>query len=228
MPDLGHIPGAVYIPQCMAIRLFWRLPNTKTAFNVLHCRIATPPSLSQAYVDAFFTDVLTAYTASGLPGHQDVETRLTNVGLRNMARDTTGFGFGEWVSANTGASGSAGPGGGPLPAQISFVVSLKTGFSGQANRGRVYIPGFHSSADDGNGSASDDTAADCVDFITRIGQMLTARAMPLAIAHPARAAYTSPKPPFTEHEARPAGVVNVTGITKLNNVWDTQRLRSHL
>lgn len=226
MADPGHIAGPVYIPNVVAIRLFWQLPNSKQAFNVLHGHYTTTPSFSQSAVNALFTGVTTAYTASGLSDNQDVETQLVHLGIRDMRQGSDGFGFGEWVSDNSGVTGTGGPGGGPLPHQISFVVSLKTGRSGQANRGRVYIPGFHNSADDGNGFASVDTANHSVDFVNRVNTFVTAQGFPLTIAHPARAEYTGST--GTHHPARPAGDVLVTGVTFLDRQWDTQRLRNQL
>lgn len=225
MADPGHIAGAVYIPNCIAVRLHWKLPNGKKAYNVLHARYATPPAFNQTNVNALFTAITTGFTASGIAGRLDTETSLTNVGLRDMRQDVGGFGFGEWVSNNAGVAGST-AGGAPYPAQIAFVVSLKTGRAGQAGRGRVYIPGFNTNAADTDGNPQSGTAQDCVDFVTAVSQALTDSSYTLALGHPARAAYTGAG--GANHPARAAEAVPVTGITYLNLVWDTQRLRSHL
>lgn len=227
MADPGVIPGPVYIPNCVAVRLHWELMNDKIVYNVLHARYTTTPTLDQTFVNNLHTAFTSALATSGLGAHLDTETTLLHTGVRDMRQDTqTQAGFSEWVSNNVGGSGSA-VGGGPLPPQIALVVSLKTGFSGPANRGRVYIPGWNSTADDGNGLATSAASQDAVDFITAVRAALTAQQLTMTIAHPARAAYTSPKPPNTAHPARPASAgPTVTGISVLNNIWDTQRLRS--
>src|SRR4029450_12161621 len=171
MADPGHIPGAVYIPNCLAIRLFWTLPNAKQAFNVLHAHYDTPPAFNQPQANRLFPTICTAFTGSGIATRLDSETHLTNAGFRDMRQGTDGFGYGEWVSNNTGVSGRA-TAEDPPPPQIAFVVSLKTGRSGQANRGRVYLPGFNAAAGDGTGRALQATADDAVDFVEAVSAAL--------------------------------------------------------
>jgi len=224
--DPGHIKGPVYIPNCLAVRLVWTLPNGKTANNILHARYSAPPTFTQAAVNTLFTAITNAFTSSGIRTHLDTETTLAHVGVRDMRKDdTTGFGFGEWLSDNAGVAGSAG-GGAPLPAQTAFVVSLKTGLSRQANRGRVYIPGFNTAAQGTDGNASDQCAIDCVDFVVGVKDALTAASYQMCIAHPARQAYNNGA--GVDYPARPAGTVLVVSAVALNKVFDTQRLRSHV
>lgn len=227
--DNGRIPGPVFIDECFALRLYWELPNDKTAFNVLHASGAGPGTLSQAYVDALFTAVKTAFTGSAHDDDLDTETSLTAVGLRDMSESSSGSGVGlsEWKSSGAAASGSAVVAGqGPMPHQVAFCVSLKTGFSGQANRGRVFLPGYHMRADDGNGLIKEATANKGVAFIQAIADHLETLGLALCLAHPARKAYTGWA--GAEHPARDAGTVPVLNITKLNLQWDTQRLRARL
>jgi hypothetical protein len=157
-----------------------------------------------------------------LPGGLDVETQLSAVSIRNLAQSGEGFGFAENRSSGTSAVGTA-AGGTPLPPQIAFVVSLKTGFSGQANRGRVYIPGWNTAACDNEGDCTEEQGDNCVQFIQGIRTYLAGVGHTLAIAQPARKAYEGLT--GTQHPARAANLQAVTSVTRINLHWDTQRLR---
>jgi len=224
--DPGHVAGSVYIQSVVAIRLFWTLSNGKTAFNVLHARYGTAPAFSQAFANSVFTSVAGALNSSNLDTYLDVQTKLAHVGVRNMAsQGTPPVGFSEWVSDVTPVSGQA-VGGGPMPPQIALVVSLKSGFSGQANRGRVYIPGWNNTADTGNGLAKQEAADAAVDFIQALKDAAFGNSLSLCIAQPARQAYEGRT--GVTHPARSSGSQLVNGIVSLNNRWETQRLRAAL
>jgi hypothetical protein len=108
---------------------------------------------------------------------------------------------------------------------VSFVVSLKTGLAGQANRGRVYLTGFTETNNQPGGIASDAVKNACVAFMGDVNSAFTAIAHPLCIAHPRRAGYTSATTGRVFPERAP-GSVPVISIAALNNIWDSTRLRS--
>jgi hypothetical protein len=220
--DPGRIPGPVFIASAEAIKLHWVLANQKAATNVLHAKYTSFPTDVATFVNALFTGVKNAFTTSGLPGSLDVGTSLQAVSIRNLAPITGGYGWAENRSTGTASPGTA-VGGTPLPYQVSFVVSLKTGFSGQANRGRVYIPGFNSSAIANDGTCEEEAADNCVQFIQGISDYLDGVGHELSIAQPARQAYEGLT--GTAHPAREARLQPVTSITRINLHWDTQRLR---
>ena len=122
------------------------------------------------------------------------------------------------AQAGTNATGN------PMPFQIAFVVTLKTLNSGQANRGRVYLPGFSTDCSDTPGTIDADAAQDCVDFIEGVRSHLGGIGHELSIAHPARKQYEGLT--GANHPARAAGLVAVTNVGFQNLNWDTQRLRS--
>lgn len=221
--DEGHIPGPVFIPNCAAIRLLWDLPNGKRATNVLHATHTGSPPSTQTAVNALYTAISTALTSSGLAAALANTTDLVGVGVRNMADNGSGQGFSE-ATSNLGATPGTG-GTNALPPNVSFVVTLRTGLSRQANRGRVYLPGFVEETNNAPGGIITDTAKNAaVDFIGRVSAALTAASMTLCIAHPARKSYQGDT--GTQHPARSAGTVTVTSILALNNIWDSTRLRS--
>lgn len=223
--DLGHIPGPIFIPDCVAVRLYWKIPNGKTIFNVLHASYDTIPGLSEEFVETLQTAVEGALNTSGWLTSLDTETVLAKVGIRDMREVSAGTGLSEWVSSGGGVPGTA-VGGGPMPPQIAFVVSLKTGLAGQANRGRIYLPGINTGTQDPNGLMKGPNADSAVTFIRNVRTAMTAQNLTMCIAHPARQAYTGRD--GADHAARDAGTVPVSNIVSLDNVYDTQRLRARV
>lgn len=222
--DPGHIPGAVFIPGVAAVRLIWLLPNGKTASNVMHSSYTTPPARTQTFVNSIFTAVTSAFTGSSHSNSLATTVSLQAVGIRDMAQTSPPGGWAE-LKSNLAAVAGAGTGD-PLPANVAFVISLGTDHRGQANRGRVYLPGFVEATNDASGQCISTARDAAVDFIGRIQTALTGLALPLCIAQPARAAYDSPTPPFTHHEARSAGHQPVISITAPGRTWDSTRLRT--
>jgi len=222
--DPGHIPGPVFIPNCASVRLIWTLANQKQASNVLHGRYTTAPPRTQTWINGLYAAITAAFATSGLDDDISAAVTLNAVGVRDMAQTTPPGGWAEIRSNVDGVPGNAADD--PLPANVSYVVSLKTDGRGQGARGRVYLTGFTEAANDDPGVCDDDVSTRCVQFITGVGAAMQSNGLTLAIAHPARAAYDSPVPPFTHHNARGADTVLVNNITKLNNIWDSTRLRS--
>lgn len=223
--DPGHIPGPVCIDGVAAVRLFWELPNGKTAYNVLHGSYVADPNFDETKVNNLFTGIKTGLTNSGLLAALDTETRLAKIGCRDMQCLPDGVGFGELQSTAAGLAGTA-AGGSPLPFQISFVVSLKSVYSRQANRGRMYIPGFNTGAQDTAGKCQEAVADNAVEFVQGIKSAFAAAGLSMCIAHPARQAYEGRT--GVNYPARPSGHVTVENIVWRDLTWDTQRLRSHL
>lgn len=222
--DPGHIPGAVFIPNCASVRLIWTLPNGKQANNVLHGRYSTAPARTQAYANSLFDAIVNAFINTNHNDAISSSVTLDAVGIRDMAQTTPPGG---WTEIRSNRPASAGQDAShPLPANVSFVVSLKTDRRGQAARGRVYLPGFTEAANDEDGLCDNAVADRAVDFVEGVSAAMNSNGLVLCIAHPARAAYDSPVPPFTHHDARDATTVQVNSILKLNNVWDSTRLRA--
>ena len=221
--DPGHIPGPVFIPLCASVRLIWSLPNGKTASNILHGSYATPPPRTQTWINGLYTAITTAAATTTHRSSLSPLCGLQAVAVRDMAQTTPPGGWTE-IRSNLGAVNGTGTGD-PLPPSISYVVSLKTDRRGQESRGRVYLTGFTEAQNTPGGDCLNTTGDACVAFIGAVSAAMTANALTLCIAHPARQAYDSPTPPFTHHDVRAAGTVTVNSILKLNDHWDSTRLR---
>src|SRR5262245_52878658 len=178
--DPGHIPGAVFISQCAAVRLIWTLGNGKVASNVLHASYTTPPPRTQAFSNTLMTGFSTAFTASALSNAIHTSCSLTAVGVRDMAQTTHPGGWAE-IRSNLGAVAGVGTGD-ALPFNVSFVVSLKTDHRGQGMRGRVYLPGFNEVSNVAGGLCDDNVANAAVDFIGRLQTFMGNNGLTLALA----------------------------------------------
>jgi hypothetical protein len=218
--DPGHISGPVVIANCAQVRLFWLLGNGKIATNVLHGSYSAGFAPSVTMANSLMTSFAAALTSSALLPLLHTSTSLTFVGVRDIsAAHTTEFVSTGVATAGTGAATA-------LPPQTSFVVTLRTGTAGQGGRGRVYLPGFASAADAGNGVATGAVLGASQSFVGAISTAMAGAGvlLTLCLARPARAAYTGKT--GTVHAARTAGFLPITAIVSENNVWDTQRRRS--
>jgi len=103
------------------------------ANNVLHFRWNTTEPITQEDVDALVGDVDSAVSGFWLPlMHPDGTYLETRAKMLTSIVDLVGS-----TSAGTGPGESAET---PLPSNVSFVVTLRSGLSGRSARGRVYLP----------------------------------------------------------------------------------------
>lgn len=221
--DPGHINGPVFIPGVAAMRLIWRMPSGKEVSNVLHGSGAVAGNRTQAYVNGLYTAVQTAWESTGYRPACSNLFSLQAVGYRDLSEASPNVGYAEIRSNLAATAGEATDN--PLPANVSFVITLKSQFRGQANRGRIYFTGFTEDSNDANGNPEDDLKNALVDFAGAVDSLMTSHGLTLCIAQPARQAYDSPVPPFTHHPAREAGSVPVIGISAHDQLWDSTRLR---
>lgn len=216
--DPGRIPGAIVIPNTIAVRLIWSLPNGKTVYNVLHGSVAGGFSATAAVADAVFTALKAnaGWTAWRARLHTSVS--LVGVDLRDLRTANLPI-----VASSTAAAAGTGATG-AIPPGDALVVTLRTAFVGRGARGRVYLPGLDFSALAAGGVAAAGTVTDSAAFIAGVQTVLTASGITLAVANPARAAYTGTT--GAAHAARAAGILPVTSIQTRNNIIDHQRRRA--
>jgi hypothetical protein len=218
MPDLGRIPGPIVIPNAIQVRLIWSLPSGKIVYNVLHGSVAGGFSATTAVADAVFTALKANAGWTSWRARVSTTVSLTGVDLRDLrtinmpiVASTTA------ASAGTGATGAIPPG-------DALVVTLRTALVGRGARGRVYLPGLDFSALAAGGVAAAGTVTDSAAFVTGVQTVLTASAITLAIANPARADYTGST--GAHHVARAAAILPVTSIVTRNTIIDHQRRRA--
>lgn len=218
MPDSGRIPGAVIIPNCIQVRLVWSLPNTKTAYNVLHGSVAGGFNATAGVADAVFTALKAAAGWTAWKTRVNSGISLAGVDLRDLRTPNLPI-----VPSSTAASAGTGAGT-ALPPGDALCVTLRTAGSGIAFRGRLYLPGLDSSALAAGGVAAAGTMTDAAAFVAAVQTVLNASSITLALAQPARAAYDGTH--GAHHNARAANVMPITAIQVRNNIIDHQRRRA--
>ena len=216
--DPGRIPGPIVIPNCIQIRLVWTLANGRTVYNVLHGSVAGGFTATSAVAEAIFAAIKAsaAWTAS----RADINTgvSLIAVDLRDLRTAN------QPIVASTGAASAGTGAGGALPPGDAVCVTLRTALVGRGARGRVYLPGFDTAAMAAGGVVAAATVTRCTALVTAIQTALTASAVTMAIANPARQVYTGST--GAVHAARAATVLPVTSIVTRNNIFDHQRRRA--
>lgn len=218
MPDAGHVPGPIVIPNCIAVRLIWTQPNTKTVYNVLHGNVAGGFTLTTAIVDAVFTAIKGAAGWTSWRARVNSGAGLAGVDMRDLRVANMPL-----VASTTAAAAGTGAGG-AIPPGDAFCVTLRTASAGRGFRGRVYLAGLDFAALAAGGVAAAGTLTDAVSFMTAVQTALTASGITLAIAQPTRGGYTGTT--GTVHLPRLATTVAVSSIVARNNIIDHQRRRA--
>lgn len=217
LSDPGAIGGPVKVPQCAQIVLNWTLEDGKTAHNVLYGRFGASFAGTVAQANAILTGLTTGVNWTTLAAFLAPTTALAGISIRNV--DIVN----QALIQSTGAAAPGTSASPALPNEVAAVITLRTAATGPQNRGRVYVPGFATNAL----GAGNVIAAAAVTAIQNWGQQLintiNANGYTMVIGQKARAAYKGST--GTDHPARAAGSVVVTGQVVRDNHWDTQRRR---
>jgi hypothetical protein len=125
---------------------------------------------------------------------------------------------------SSGAGGATGTSSGTeLPDEVALVVTERTAFTGPQNRGRMYIPGWATTALGANNTAAAAAVTALGNWAGNIAGILSAQGYTWCVGHVARQAYTGST--GTQHPARVAGTVPITTVAVRDNHWDSQRRR---
>jgi hypothetical protein len=221
MPDGGRIAGPIVIPNAIEVDLVWNLASGKQVKNVLHGQVAAGFNATSAVAQAIYASVIASGSWTAWAAFVHTTASLAAINLRDLRTANMP------VVSSTGAATPGTGAGVALPPGSSLVVTLRTASAGRGFRGRVYLPGLDSgllTAATGAASAAGNTAA--LNFITAVQTGLTASAVTLSIANPARQAYTGRK--GRAIGARAAGIINVTSIVTRLTALTSQRRRSYV
>jgi hypothetical protein len=199
----------------------WNLASGKQVKNVLHGQVAGGFAATAAVAQAVYAAIIASASWTAYKPFINAACSLAAVNLRdlrtaNMPVVTSTGG----ATAGTGVATS-------LPPGVALVISERTALAGRGFRGRVYLPGLDSSAvvaATGAASAAANTAA--ANFVTAVQTALTASAITLSIAQPARQAYTGRK--GRSISSRSANIQNVTSILARLTALTSQRRRSYI
>jgi len=218
MPDDGRIPGPIVIPNAVQLRLLFTLPNTKVARCVFHASAAGGFSATSTVAEAIFAALKAAAGWTNWRTQLSSGVTFSGVELRDLRTPN------QPIVTSTGAAAAGTGAGTALPPGDALTVTLRTAGAGRGFRGRVYLPGLDSSALAAGGVASATTVTNSAAFVTALQTAMASSGLTMAIAQPARQAYTGVT--GVNYAARNAGLATVTSIVTRNNIIDHQRRRS--
>lgn len=218
LSDPGRVGGPVQVTQGAQIVLNWALTDGKTAHNVLYGSFSGAFAGTPAQADGIFTGLSTGAQWTALAAHLAPGTSFTGVSIRNVHT------INQPLINSTAAAKPGTSAGTALPSEVSVVITLRTAFTGRANRGRIYFPGWATSALGANDVVLAAAITALQNWANIIGSVFSTNGYTLGIGHPARAAYTSPTTGVS-YPARSSAVIPVTGLPVRNNTWDSQRRR---
>lgn len=218
LTDPGAIGGPVVVPSCTQVVITWNLTNGRQGKNVMYGRYSGAFSLTPANATSFMTTLTTGANWTALAAHLASTASLASVSFRDVNTPNNGY---------VTSTGSAAPGtssGTAVPDEVAAVITLRTAKTGQSNRGRIYVPGWATTALAAGGVM----AAAAVTALTNWANGPLAAAFgPIGLVHvlgqPARQAYTGAT--GTDHPARAATSTAVTGYVIRDNHWDSMRRR---
>lgn len=217
--DPGYLPGPKIIPNTAMVRLNWSLTDGRQGHNVMYFNYTGSPALSVAMADNVFAAASTGANWNAVAAHLATTTTFTGVTLLDI-RSTAG--------AEINSTGAPKPGtttGVALPDEVAVCITLRTGRRGQSGRGRIYIPGWASSAVGAGGVLAAAVVTALQTWATSsLFVAINQNAGAPVLALPARQAYTSPIT-GRNFPARDATNVPITSFQVRNNTWDSQRRR---
>jgi len=215
--DGGAIGGPKVIPQAVEISLSWLLGSGKIGHNVLTARYSGAYAGTLAQANAIVTGLTTGGAWSALAAFLAPAVLLGGITMRDLGQPNQPL----LVSTTNGQPGTST--GAELPNEVAAVITTRTAFTGPANRGRMYVPGWATNAL-GTGNIIAPAAVTALNnWGSTIAGVLNSQGYLWCIGHQARQAYTGSS--GTQHPARAAGTVPIVSVAVRDNHWDSQRRR---
>lgn len=219
LSDPGYIAGPKVIPNAAMVRLNWQLNNGRVAHNILYAGWNGTPALTAAVAQSIFAASSSGALWTALAAFIIPQTTFTGVTLLDV-RTTTATYFHSTGAAVPGTStGTA------LPDEVAVAISILTGNRGPSGRGRIYIPGWASTAMAAGGVIAAGAITALNNWVSgAFAPAVASNVGAIVLGLPARAAYTSPVTGRV-FPARAATTVPITGLAARDNHWDSQRRR---
>lgn len=217
LSDPGYDPDPHVVPNCIQISLVWALGGGKQAHNVMAGSRTDGLAPTQAHANAILTGLATGGAWTALAAFLAPTVTFGAVFLR----DLRAFNMPVIPSNTTGAAGTST--GTELPNEVALAATFRTAFVGAGNRGRLYLPGWSTTALAAGNVASAAAIAAYQTWLNTIPTVFSQSGYTFALRQPSRIAYTGSS--GRNHAARAAGTVPITSQTIRDNHWDSQRRR---
>jgi hypothetical protein len=217
LSDPGALGGPVVIPNCVQIVFNWNLSAGKTAHNVMYGRVSGVPAPTPGQAEAIRSALTTGAAWTALLPLLAASTSFSSVTLRSVHT------AGQPIVQSTGAASTGTSPALALPNEVAVCATLRTGFTGPSNRGRIYIPGLAADSLLSGNVVAPGTVTALGNWVLGFTSIFSAQGYTWVIGQVARSAYTGST--GTLHPARAAGSVPVSSAVIRGNHWDSQRRR---
>lgn len=217
--DGGKIPGPATVPSVIEVKVQTQLPNNKLSYWVAHGHFTTPPSNMSTLAGALFTNIGSAWNTQ-LAAFMATTTIYQSVWIRDMSNPLNPV-FQGTGTAIPGTSASP-----AMPVNAAIVMTEQINARGRGAKGRIFLGGWATNADAGQGLIAGTLQTAINNFGTSLASALNGQGLTPCVAQVHRQAYVGIT--GTTHNDRPAGFVAVNNYTCQNLIWDTQRRRVQL
>jgi hypothetical protein len=196
--------------------MLFTLANQKTAHCSFYGKNSGSFIASSAAASAMFTQIATHLT-NRFANTMNGQAKFAAVTVRDMSNKTNA----EFRSTQTAITPGVGATG--LPQDMAIVLTAEVVERGRGAKGRLYLPGWATSALGPNGTIQDTVVAAVTAFGGDLLLELNAVALGAAVPKYHRQEYTGLTGAL--HAERTAHMADVLAYTCQNNEWDTQRRR---
>jgi hypothetical protein len=219
LSDPGYSPGQKIIPNAAQLNILWGLPNGKTAHNVMYATYNGTPALGAGAAQSIFAAISAGATWTAMAAHIAPTVSLRAITLLDV-RSNAGVVFQSTGTAVPGTSTGA-----ALPGEVAIAVRFVTTNRGPSGRGRVYLPGWATTAlTTGDVILAATVTAINTWMANTVFPAITSAVGAPVLGLPARKEYTSPTT-GRFFPARAASTVVISNVLVPDNHWDSQRRR---
>lgn len=217
MADPGRIPGQFTIPNCIQVRLIWTGANGRTVYNVLHGQVAAGFAPTAAIAQSIYAALIASASWTAWAALLNTTVNLQGIDLKDLRT------LNNPVVQSTGAATPGTSASTSLPAGTAFVITQRTAQAGRSKRGRIYLPGLALNAVTAGGVVTAGAQTAAVNFATAVQTAMSGQSVTMALANPARQAYTGRK--GAAIPARAANVIAITNLVSRTTTMNSQRRR---
>jgi hypothetical protein len=213
--DGGRIPGIAEIQNCIEIVMRFTAVNLKQGSVRTYGQNEGAFIPSAAMANQLFLAISNHWLA-------DLGQYMYSISFDNLSvRDMTSSINPAWVSTVPAVQSNGTPS--ALPPDVALVLTANQSERHRGANGRLYMFGWNTVADGGNGQASTNAKNALTLFGTHLLQELNAVALSAAVAKPARQEYIGLDGAL--HPQRNAHMSQVLSYSCRDAEWDTQRRR---
>jgi len=217
LADLGSIGGPVKIPDACKVMPVWTNGAGKSVRNVLYANCGPSTAITATLAEQVRAALVARSEFTALLAHIAPTVAFAAIELQDV-RDVH---LPVVRSSGTAVAGTST--GIELPDEVALVTTFRTNSIGPGHRGRMYQPGWASSALGAGNTATAAAVTALGNWSNAIAQVVGVQIGALSLGLQERQAYTGST--GTSHPHRDAHLEAISSIIVRDNHWDSQRRR---